>query len=216
LKAINQKDVFNRIAPSWYNFRHYSIFTRELTTLAKCWGGGRLLNLGCGHGADFLPFKEGFDLYGVDFSTEMLRMAGKYAAKFNLPLHLKAADITALPYPDQHFDKAIAIATYHHLTTEEDRFKALTELRRVLRPDGQAFITVWNRTQPRFWLKPKELMVPWRQRGEIIQRYYYLFSYGEMEKLASEAGFKILKSSPESSYRLPFKFWSKNICLLLE
>ena len=216
MKAINQRDVFNRIAPSWYNFRHYSIFTRELTALAKCWGGGRLLNLGCGHGADFLPFKEGFDLYGVDFSIEMLKMAGKYAAKFNLSLHLKAADITALPYPDEHFDKAIAIATYHHLTTKEARFKALTELRRVLKPDGQAFITVWNRAQPRFWLKPKELMVPWRQKGETIQRYYYLFSYGELEKLANEAGFKILKSSPESSYRLPLKFWSKNICLLLE
>ena len=216
LKAADQKDVFNRIAPSWYNFRHHSIFTRELTALAKRWGGGRLLNLGCGHGADFLPFKEGFELYGVDFSSEMLKMAGRYAAKFNLSLNLKRADVTALPYPDEHFDRAIAIATYHHLTTKEARFKALTELRRVLKPGGQAFITVWNGAQPRFWLKPKELTVPWRQKGETIQRYYYLFSYGELEKLAGEAGFKVLKSSPESSYRLPLKLWSRNICLLLD
>ena len=68
--STNQ-DVFNQIAPSWYNYRHWSIFRAELEMLAKRWQNGRLLNAGCGHGADFLPFCAGFELHGVDFSVEM-------------------------------------------------------------------------------------------------------------------------------------------------
>ncbi len=214
--ASDQRDVFNQIAPSWYNFRHWSIFPKELETLAQRWRRGRLLNLGCGHGPDFLPFREGFELHGVDFSDEMIKLAQKYARKFNLTLVLKVADVTKLPYPDEDFDWAIAVATYHHLADEEARLTALRELRRILKPGGEAFITVWNRWQPRFWFKPRELTVPWQQRGKTIHRYYYLFSYGELKKLAQKAGFKVLKSFPESSRHGRFKFWSKNICLLLK
>ena len=75
----NLRDVFNQIAPGWYNYRHWTIFRTELEALAKEWGQGKLLNLGCGHGADFLPFTKSFELYGVDFSDEMIRLARKYS-----------------------------------------------------------------------------------------------------------------------------------------
>ena len=214
--ASDQRDVFNQIAPSWYNFRHWSIFGTELKALAQRWRRGRLLNLGCGHGPDFLPFREDFELHGVDFSDEMMKLARKYARKFNLTLVLKVADVTKLPYPDADFDWAIAVATYHHLADEEARLTALRELKRILKPGGEAFITVWNRWQPRFWFKSRELMVPWQQRGKTIHRYYYLFSYGELKKLAQKAGFRVLKSFPESPRHSRFKFWSRNICLLLK
>ncbi|MBL7124951.1 MAG: class I SAM-dependent methyltransferase, partial [Dehalococcoidales bacterium] len=93
---------------------------------------------------------------------------------------------------------------------------ALNELRRVLKPGGEAFITVWNRWQPRFWFKPNEVAVPWRKRGKTLYRYYYLFSYPELESLVKRAGFKVLKSFPESSYRFPLKLFSRNICLLVK
>ena len=79
-----------------------------------------------------------------------------------------------------------------------------------------AFITVWNRWQPRFWTKGKGVAVPWRTKDKTLYRYYYLFSYLELEKLAKQAGFQVLKSFPESSYRYPLKFLSRNICLLIK
>ncbi|MEA2086133.1 MAG: methyltransferase domain-containing protein, partial [Chloroflexota bacterium] len=209
------RDVFDRIAPGWYNFRHWSIFRRELEELAERWRGGRLLNLGCAHGADFLPFRQHFDLYGVDFSGEMLRFARKYSRKFNFSVSLALADISRLPYADGSFDRAISVATYHHLKGE-GRQAGLAELRRVLKPGGEAFITVWNRWQPGFWFKPKEIAVPWRKKGETLYRYYYLFSYPELEGLVREAGFEVLESFPESSSRFPLKFFSRNICLLVK
>ena len=212
---MTQQDVFDRIAQGWYNFRHWSIFRSELETLAERWQKGRLLNVGCAHGPDFLPFQQDFDLYGVDFSPEMLKFARKYSQKFNFAVNLSLADASRLPFSDETFDWAISVATYHHIEGEKARQAALNELRRVLKPGGEAFITVWNRWQPRFWFKPKEVAVPWRQKGETLYRYYYLFSYGELERLAKKAGFEVLKSSPESAYRFPLKLFSRNICLLV-
>ena len=211
----NSKDVFNQIAPGWYNFRHWSIFRNELEALARRWQKGKLLNLGCAHGPDFLPFTQGFDLYGIDFSTEMLKLARKYSLKFDFAVSLSLADIGHLPYLGQTFDWAISIATYHHLKDKRKRQTALSELRRVLKPGGEAFITVWNHWQPRFWFSRKQVAVPWRTKGKTLYRYYYLFSYPELEKLVRKAGFEVLKSFPESSCRFPTKFFSRNICLLV-
>jgi tRNA (uracil-5-)-methyltransferase TRM9 len=210
------KDVFDQIAPGWYSFRHCSIFGRELTGLAKRWQGGKLLNLGCAHGPDFFPFRHSFDLYGVDFSSEMLNLAQRYAQKYSFDVSLSLADVRHLPYPDNTFDWAISVATYHHIKGGAERQTALSELRRVLKPGGEAFITVWNRWQRRFWFKPKEVSVPWRKKGETLYRYYYLFSYAELEKLARSAGFEVIKSFPESSYHFPVKLFSRNICLMLK
>jgi len=219
----NQKDkpesppsTFDAIAPVWYNVRHHTIFKTELKALAESWQKGDLLNLGCGHGADFLPFKDNFGLFGVDYSTGMLDSARRFAEKHGFHVKLSQADLMQLPYPDSCFDWAIAIASLHHLKGHAAQLKALGELRRVLNPGGEVFITVWNKWQPRFWFKPKEVLVPFKVDGENIERYYYLFTYGEIERLTRQAGFEILKSSPESRYHFPMRNFSRNICLLLK
>jgi len=210
------RDTFDRIAPGWYNFRHWSIFRSELEALAQRWRQGRLLNLGCAHGPDFLPFHKGFELHGVDFSSEMIKGARRYCRKFDLTVNLSLADVGCLPFSDRSFDWAVSIATYHHIKGKKEQQRALGELWRVLAPGAEAFITVWNRWQRRFWFKRKEVTVPWRTGGNTLKRYYYLFSYPELEKLARQAGFEVVKSFPESSYQRRFKFFSRNICLLLK
>jgi len=209
-------EVFDQIAPGWYNFRHYSIFTPELEMLARRWERGRLLNLGSGHGADFLPFKDNFELYGVDFSGEMINNARRYSQKFGFVANMQVADARRLPFTDNSFDWAISVATYHHLRGRQDQLSALKELRRVLKPGGEAFITVWNRCQRRFWFEKKEVAVPWNSGHQVVYRYYYLFTYGELEGLEKKAGFGILKSFPERGYHLPVKYFSRNICLLVK
>lgn len=209
------KEVFDQIAPNWYNFRHHSIFRRELEALAERWGEGRLLNLGCAHGPDFLPFKPVFELHGADLSTEMLRFARKYSSKYEFRVHLTAADVRSLPYCDNTFDFAVSVATYHHVKGKADKLAALRELKRVLKSGGEAFITVWNRWQPRFWFKGREIAVPWRTREKTLYRYYYLFTYFELESLVNEAGLEVIQSFPEHGYRFLIKYFSRNICLLL-
>lgn len=207
--------VFDEIAESWYRVHHWSRFSHELKELSLRWKQGRLLNVGCAHGPDFLPFRDGFELWGLDISGQMMRLAQKYAAKFDFHVSLVIADAVSLPFCDNSFDWAIAIAVYHNIRGEEERRQALLELRRVLKPGGEAYVTVWNRWQPRFWLKGKEVNVPWKLRGNMLYRYYYLFSYPELARLLKQAGFTVLWLSPEKSYRSPFTLFSRNICALV-
>jgi tRNA (uracil-5-)-methyltransferase TRM9 len=205
------RQTFDEIAPSWYNYRHHTIFRAELEALARRWRRGRLINVGCGHGADFIPFKDSFELHGIDFSPGMLRQAERYAAKYGFTASLVEADARQLPFDDASFDWAIAVAIYHHLETEDDRLRGLSELCRVLQPGGEAFITVWNRWQPRFWLRRRDIMVPWRQHQRTLYRFYHLFSRRELAGLARRAGFEVMVSYPEKRRRI----FSRNVCLLV-
>lgn len=207
------RDIYNQIAESWYGYRHRTRFAPELEDLADKWRGGRLLNVGCAHGPDFLPFKNKFELWGVDFSGQMITLGLKYQLKYGFQAALITADACRLPFPDACFDHAISIATYHHITGVEARRKALLELRRVLKPGAEVFLTVWNRWQPSFWNKRREAQMPWKSKGNTLYRYYYLFTYGEFERLLSTTGFKILRSSPEKRYKFPLKYFSRNICV---
>ncbi len=199
--------------------------------------GGRLLNVGCAHGADFLLFQRDsgpqaphsypkipkraqkdsttFELWGMDFAPRMLEQAQRYSAKFGFYVNLVVADMLALPYGDSTFDFAVAVAAYHHIQGRKHRATAVKELARVLKPGGEAFLSVWNRAQPRFWLRSQEQLVPWRLGATTVQRYYHLFSYGEIRKLLAEAEFEIIYLGPEGSYRFPVRSFSRNICALV-
>ena len=213
--TTNRK-VFDQIAESWYRVRHWPLLKEELEELAARWQSGKLLNVGCAHGPDFLPFSQDFELWGVDSSPAMLKQAVRYSAKSKFYAHLIAADALLLPFPDNTFDWAISVATYHHIKGREEREKAFVELKRVLKPRGEAFLTVWNYGQPRFWLKSKEQQVPWRLKEKTVYRYYHLFSYGELRKLLIKAGWEIIAMSPEKSHHFPIRNFSRNICVLVK
>jgi ubiquinone/menaquinone biosynthesis C-methylase UbiE len=208
------REVFNEIARGWYGFRHHTRFKQELTDIADRWGKGKLLNIGCGHGPDFIPFQGKFELYGIDFSMEMVKLAGKYAEKFDFMVDLLVADAQYLPYRDGTFDYAIAVASYHHVKGKKNRLQAFRELHRVLKKDSEIFVTVWNRWQSRFWYKGREVLVPWKTSSGRLERYYYLYDYSEISRIIKQAGFEVIRIYPEYSYKLPVKFFSQNICVL--
>ena len=210
------REVFDQIAESWYHVRHWPLLKEDLDVLAARWQNGKLLNVGCAHGPDFLPFSQGFELWGVDSSAAMLRQGIRYSTKCKLYVNLAVADALSLPFADDTFDWVISVATYHHIKGEDEREKAFVELKRVLKPGGEAFLTVWNHGQPRFWFKSKEQQVPWRLREKTVYRYYHLFSYGELRKLLVKTGWEIITMSAEKSYHFPIRNFSDNICALIK
>ncbi len=209
------REVFDEIADSWYRVRHWPLLREDLDALAARWQGGKLLNIGCAHGPDFLSFRQGFELYGLDSSPAMLRQGIRYSGKFNFCVHLTISDALSLPFADNTFDWAISVASYHHIRGGQDRERAFTELKRVMKPEGEAFLTVWNWGQPRFWFKSKEQRIPWRLKGKTVYRYYHLFCYGELRRLLMKTGWKIVRMSPEKSYHFPIGHFSRNICVLM-
>lgn len=207
---------YDEIAESWYRLRHWTRFKTELDEVAVRWASGRLLNIGCAHGPDFLPFKDRYELWGLDSSAQMINMAVKYADKFKLDVRLLVGDAISLPFKDGSFDYAVSVAAYHHIRGKKERAVAFRELRRVLKPGAEAFITVWNRWQREFWNRGREIMIPWNTSAGKVMRYYYLFSYPEAEARLKDAGFKVLKTYPESGYKKTVKYFSRNICLLVK
>ncbi len=210
----NTDRVYDDIAESWYNHRHWTRFRKELEAVAGRWQSGSVLNVGSAHGPDFLPFGKAFKLVGMDLSGRMLRLGIKYRNKHDFEADLVQADARHLPFSDRSLDWAIAVATYHHIAGQAERKLAFDELRRVLRPKGEAFITVWNRWQPKFWFRGKEIMVPWHTRQDAHDRYYHLFSRHELEAELRLARFELMKLPGVSSRSLLDAF-SPNICLLV-
>ncbi|MEI7553910.1 class I SAM-dependent methyltransferase [Candidatus Chlorohelix sp.] len=102
----------------------------------------RFLELGIGTGRIALPFiKAGYDFTGVDISPEMLkRLENKLAEEPEISEYrhkLRLGDVTALPFPDDSFDIAIAVHVVHLVS---DLAATLKEAKRVLRKPGGRLI----------------------------------------------------------------------------
>jgi tRNA (uracil-5-)-methyltransferase TRM9 len=149
-------------------------------------------------------------------SAQMIRMAVKYAGKYSFKPNLLVADAVQLPFGNEVFDYVVAVASYHHILGRQNRERAFQELRRVLKPGGEAFITVWNRWQRDFLGKGREVQVPWKTGEKVILRYYYLYTYFEIESALRQAGLQVLATGPENGYGFPLKYFSRNICVLVK
>jgi len=94
----------------------------------------RILELGCGNGSMWsdhaLP--EGAELILTDFSEGMLDSARANVGVRD-GISFRQADIQQIPYADESFDTVIANMMLYHVP---DLAKALSEVRRVLKPGG--------------------------------------------------------------------------------
>ncbi len=185
-----QKSVWNNIAPEWFKFKkepawHVQNFLKNKT--------GNVLDFGSGSGRHLQKIKNG-KMYLVDFSEEMIKLAKKKSKKEKIPAKFTVASLDKLPFENNFFDSAIAIASLHCLTPKNQK-KAIKELFRVLKPKAQAEIAVWNKDSKPFKNAGKEKYISWRDKGE---RYYYLFDEKEIHKLFKDIGFKIVsKQEPK-------------------
>lgn len=209
------REVFDAIASTWYGVRHWPLLRRELDDLAQRWRGGRLANLGSGTGADFLPFSDRFRLVGLDCSRGMLRQSLRHMEKHGTRADLVQGELTHLPFPDASFDYAIGIACYHHIEGAEARAHAFSELGRILRPEGEAFISVWNHDQPRFHGTPQDQHVPWRDGVTTLQRYYHLFTRKEMQTALEQCGFQTVRIGHAALRNDVSREDTRNICALV-
>ena len=118
----------------------------------------------------------------------MIELAKERAKEKSIDAEFYVANLTKLPFPDNFFDSAIAIAVFHCIEGKENREKATKELFRVMKPGAKAEIAVWNKNTRWFKNSKKERYVNWRDKGK---RYYYLFDEEEAHDLFKKAGFKI-------------------------
>ncbi len=91
--------------------------------------GTRVLDAGCGEGVLVDEFHDALAIEGLDPNYESARV--------------RRGSLTALPYPDGSFQRALCLDVLEHLTFD-DQPRALAELHRVVAPGGELFVTVPN------------------------------------------------------------------------
>jgi ubiquinone/menaquinone biosynthesis C-methylase UbiE len=92
---------------------------------------GKLLEIGCGtgHWTSFFS-QQGFQVTATDISEAMLQ---QIRAKSLPNVKLFNADVLQLPFPDDHFDQVAVITALEFCGNIP---QAMSEIKRVLKPDG--------------------------------------------------------------------------------
>jgi SAM-dependent methyltransferase len=98
--------------------------------------GARILDCGCGTGANLSLLKGYGRACGFDLAWVGLQHARQYGHTA-----VANASITAIPFGESTFDLVTAIDVIYSLN-EDDEAKAVAEIRRVLRPGGTLIVNV--------------------------------------------------------------------------
>jgi ubiquinone/menaquinone biosynthesis C-methylase UbiE len=173
-----------------------------------------IVDIGCGNGRvlNFLEKHRQIKYLGIDNSKNLLELAKENHAKSQF-IH---GDMLNLPVESKTADKALAIASLHHIPSRELRAKAVQEAHRILKEKGLYILTVWNLFQPKYkkyiwrarmkWLlsfgkyDSRDTFIPWGNSG--VNRYYYAFTLEEVKKLLIDNGFKILEDYVSDNFVL--------------
>jgi ubiquinone/menaquinone biosynthesis C-methylase UbiE len=126
----------------------YDTFTRLLgvrslhRTLADQAGiapGQRVVEIGCGTGNLTLLVAHrhpAATVVGLDPDPLALARARRKSARDGSPVQWDLGSAADLPYPDESVDRVLSCLMFHHLD-EGEKNRALSEVRRVLRPGGR-------------------------------------------------------------------------------
>ena len=118
--------------------RQMRFFDRVLFAGGREWAcshaQGDVLEIAVGTGRNLAFYPPGVKLTAIEFSPEMLAIARKRAEEIASQVDLREGDAQALEFEDGSFDTVVL--TLALCTIPDDR-KAVTEVRRVLRPGGR-------------------------------------------------------------------------------
>lgn len=105
--------------------------------------GKKVLEIGVGLGADHQMFAEaGAELYGCDLTERAVEYTRKRMKLFNLKSEIIVADAEQLPYASDSFDTVYSYGVLHH---SPDTKRALEEVYRVLKTNGEARIMIYHK-----------------------------------------------------------------------
>ncbi len=132
---------------AWRNA--YAPWMREELAYAST-AGLDVLDVGCGQGIDLANFASaGARVTGVDLTPRHAELARAHLDALELKGSVIVGDAEKLPLADASFDRVSSNGVLHHTPNME---QALREIRRVLRPGGEARIVVYNRSSFHYWI----------------------------------------------------------------
>lgn len=155
--------------------------------------GSSVLDLGCGNGRLLKAAPTvNFDYLGLDRNQALLDQARSTfpGARFEF------GDMEDFDFGQDRWDRVIAVASFHHIITVEERVEVLKRIYQGLKPSGKLVMTNWRLWQRRYlpafirWWPHKivwnDTFVTWNNQ---FPRYYHAFTTRELHHLLQSAGF---------------------------
>jgi ubiquinone/menaquinone biosynthesis C-methylase UbiE len=200
IMTITKIEIFYDKIADEFDKTRVSLWRCVISFLNEFKNGSMVLDIGCGNGK-YMNYRNDIIMKGIDISINLVEICKKKG------FDVTKAAMTDIPYPDNCFDGFISIASYHHLTNDEDRKRTLDEMHRILKIGGIGLIEVWAQEQPNNInknasnFKRKSNLVKWTsiKTGEIYYRYYNIYSNGDIENeiMRLKPEFKIIESGYE-------------------
>jgi SAM-dependent methyltransferase len=115
------------------------------------WAGQRILEVGCGQGADLSQFAfAGAMAHACDLTMKHCHISRMFVQTCGSRATVVQADARALPYPSNTFD---LVYSFGVLLLIEDLDAAIAEIHRVLKPGGTVIAMFYNRHSLHYYLK---------------------------------------------------------------
>jgi ubiquinone/menaquinone biosynthesis C-methylase UbiE len=164
--------------------------------------GRRLLDVGCGNGAQTVRLLDRFrHVVGLDVVQEHLRVLNRALEESQIQnCDTVVYDGSRMPFRDADFDAVISIETLEHVADEQ---QLLGEIHRVLRPGGTLVLSVPNK----WWIFETHganlPLLPWNRvpffswlPRPIHSRFACarIYTRGQTARLLASAGFEILST----------------------
>lgn len=151
------------------------------------WRGKRVLEIGCGIGTDAVNFaRNGADFTAVELSTESLAIARQRFELFELKGRFYEGNAEQLTHalPDEKFDLIYSFGVLHHTPSPE---KAISEIRKLIKPDGELRIMLYARNSWKAAMIEEGLDQPEAQFGCPVA-----YTYTEQEVRDLLTGFDVV------------------------
>lgn len=132
-------------------------------------GVGKILDSGCGTGANLEMLNDLGKAYGIDVSKQAVSFCKQRGLA-----NVICTSLEPLPFKGKSFDTVLALDVLEHL---EDPVSALTSLYQVMKPGAKIFVTV-----PAFKML-------WSQHDEALC-HFRRYSHEDLRMLLSECGFR--------------------------
>lgn len=115
----------------------------------------KVLDVGCGYGRDCIYLaRRGFDVVGIDVSTEALKLAREWAESEGLNIGFISMDIIKNGFKDRCFEAVIMFNTFHFML-EKVRERTVSEIYRILRDGGVLVQAMFSRKEKGFGQGPE-------------------------------------------------------------
>ena len=118
---------------------------------------GKVLEIGVGTGKNIPYYPEGAEVTAIDFSGKMLARAKKKAEKTGKTVELLHMDAQDMDFADNTFDVVFTTCVF---CSVPDPVQGLKEIRRVLKPGGEAIMIEHVRSEKKILGKLMDLLNP--------------------------------------------------------